>query len=61
MQKIFIVTEDRRTNNQDGNTSYVNEFIKDGGFVVSVTPQKTTHESNGRWLVVADDGQSNKL
>lgn len=63
MQRIFIVKEDKYKEDEDGNFSRVNDFMKDTGFVVSVTPQNVSRggdaggDSRGRWLVVADDGK----
>jgi len=66
MQKIFIILEDRYTDDQEGNFSNVNEFMKDKGFIVNVYPQEVAggDHNRGRWLVVADDGlgdEENKL
>ena len=61
MQKIFIVKQDPESKNEEGNFYEVNEFIKNGGHIISVTAQhvhsgvQSTFSSRGRWLVVADD------
>ena len=65
MQKIFIVIQEFKSEDKNGNLSRVNEFIRDGGHIISVTHQHVAvgAESTiqrGRWLVVADDGRPKK-
>lgn len=61
MQKIFIIREDKRPEDDDGNFSRVNDFMKDTGFIVSVTAQRVSGDGNrGRFLVVADDGKGSE-
>lgn len=63
MQKIFIVNSDTwGDSDEDGNFEIVNEFIEESGVIISVTPQSMGGDSTsrGRWLVVADDGKSEK-
>ena len=66
MQKIFIVTQEPGNQDENGNLSRVNEFIRDGGHIISVSAQdvamggQSPSSQRGRWLVVADDGKPKK-
>jgi|AntAceMinimDraft_18_1070375.scaffolds.fasta_scaffold28010_7 hypothetical protein len=66
MQKIFIVNQELISDSDnDGNHEIVNDFIKDGGKIISVTSQIVARGNNGgergRWLVAADDGKGIQL
>jgi hypothetical protein len=63
MQKIFIVMQDATAKPEEiGNFAKVNEFIREGGKIISVTAQNIaaagqgSSPQRGRWLVVAEDG-----
>jgi len=72
MQKIFIVKESIESFDKPGNFSQVNDFIKDGGKIISVTAfgivssstGNTAFKGNriaGRMLVVAENDSELKL
>lgn len=63
MQKIFIVVQDIGEDiNSRGNIVHVNQFIKNGGKIISVHPQHVSgNDERGRWLVVAENNEQTDI